>query len=756
MHENAAVRAAYEFGPKTREVNRPNFEFIHNLHHLHGVELDALPGLNAMTRPYDEQQRTIGEIYYELDDPAEVMELNRTVMNVWLYDLISGEKTPEELRAAYEDFTHNQKHDVLTFNDFVELKQIVDNAIPPEMRGLFRAMLIYSDLGKSTRMQEFMKENHGRTYADHDKLLIDVLDDDAAIMHCMPSFRQLFTEDQQQIIKACFKSGFHLGQYQKLETLPSQLIKMQQLPSQLQDMIMLTGLFDIAGSLGDKVQDGTPVLNHATFKAFKQARESVQVRHPDADSGDVDPVEQALYSYELYLEARNEEFGLDLTTREGRACARFACMFRVLKPEEIKGMPAVFENQLGEITQQLFVELLDATGFEKNALWIEYGPALARNLYKAMRDSKCSYELAMSMAMTTLARIANVTRKEGSRRGDGEGLVTVMVSKLAHAVQGNGWPRIIENLIKISPAEDNLGEFTATLEPVPEIFETKQNAIRQLNHLRNETGVTLAVGVGGGSDCAYARFAMEALVGDLAAPVVSFPGVRAEDIRGADRIADTVYLATPQTHFEGKRSFERFAVREGSPCYIIVDVEKQETKKLHDAYQIIARHIEETLGAPVTQVVTIDSGGDIMEQPSSSWNRDIESLRAAETLEKTLGIEKSHTLVLVPGVDAPDNINEIAKMTDAKIYTMKDKDAAVFIQECDRNDLPSSHPSRYSQMIDMGYYACLPHKRYGVQPLHLPPEQALGNNRPAYGVTKKSMRQVVVIDNAKLRAYHVK
>ncbi len=758
MHTDVAeqVLSAPERVLPRQEVRRPDIKYIKGLFATYGVELDSLPGLNAMTRPHTEQQRTIGEIYYGFDSPAEVMEFNRTVMNVWLYDLVSGEKTPEELQAAYESFVHSQKKDILTFEDFITLKHIVDTAIPPEMSKLFRAMLIYSDLGKSTRMQDYMRRHYGREYADHDKLVLDVLKDEAAIEHCMPSFLKHFDENEQAIMKACFESGFHLGQYQKFETLPVHLMKIQALLPQLRDMIMLTGLFDIAGTLGDKVQDGTPVLTHSTFAAFLQARDSVQAVHPDAGGGVVDAAEQALYSYELYLESRNEAFGFDLNTPKGRALTRFTGMFRVMTEEEIQGLSKVFDNKLNEATQQLFIELLDMTGFEKDAFWVEYGPAFARNLYKAMRASGCSYEVAMATAMTSMARLCNSIRRELDKHETTDEPATIMVAELAHAAQGDGWSRIVKNNIKLSPAANNPGEYTAHLEPVPSIQTTESNTVTNLNYLRNTDGITLAIGVGGGSDCEYARFTAETLIGDKGSPVVSFPGIKSRDVHNAERIADTVWLATLHTSFEGKRSFEGLSAQAG-PCYIITDVEKGEDRKLRDAYEIIARHVTEATGQRITQILTVDSGGDIMERSSgvsARWSRDLASLEATKYLEESHGIQRSNTVVLVPGVGAPADLDSIARQAEASVFIMPAELQAAFRAQCERNGLPSSSLKWYSQMIDLGYYACRPDNLFGVWPLNLPLEQVLVNNRPAFGVTTESMRQVVVINNSNLRAYH--
>lgn len=515
---------------------------------------------------------------------------------------------------------------------------------------------------------------------------------------------------------------------------------------------MLTGLFDIAGALGDKAQNGTPVLDSHTFQTFKKARESVHIVDPDARGAD--PVERALFSYEWYMQARNKEFGFDLATAKGRALARFVCMFRVMTPEEIAGMPRVFDTKLNEITQELFISLLDATGFEENALWVEYGPAFARNMYATMLKSKCSFEEAMATSMTLLARVANSVRRKMVHE-DRDLPATVMAAPLAHiASDMEAWHRLLRENIKVS--RKSRGEYVLKLAPVPHVEITPQNNIENLSWLKSTEGTTLFIGVGGGSDSEFARYAADTLAGEIGAPVVSFPGVRSDQVRNATRLTDRVYKAAPDTYFEGMRSFEGLSAKTG-PCYIVVDVDKSDQAGLERAYRDIAEHVAAESGKPVTRIVTVDSGGDILMAPGQRWSRDIASLNAATVLQNELKIQESHTLVLTPGVDAPDNLNEIARQIEAGVYQLSRNELEAFRRMCEENELPTHKMNRYSQLLNISWLAvrqALQELPDAIQPLRLPLQQALRNNRPAYSAISRSMTRVLVIDNSRLQRHH--
>lgn len=754
MHENAASIILDRYPASIQEhTPRPDESYLAQLRTRFDVEIDSLVGLNALTRPHKEQQLTVAEKYYGFKSPAEVMEVNRTVMNIWLFDLVHGEKSPEELQTAYEAFVAAQREKgKLRFDEFCELKTIVDEAVPADGADRFRAMLVYGDLGRSTRMQEYMRQRHGKAYADHDKLLADVLDDENAIRHCMPSFLEFSIEDQVYM-RACFKSGFHLGQYQKLETLPVHLQGIQRLPKQQRDVIMLSGLFDIAGALGDKVQNGTPIIDSHTFQTFKKARESVQ--SADTNVYEMDPAEQALFSYEWYMAARNEEFNFDLNTAKGRALARFVSMFRVMKPDEIAGVSKVFDVHLNEITKELFVSLLDATGHENNALWIEYGPALARNIYATMVKSKCSFEEAMATSMTILARIANSARREMAHEDRAGEPATVLAVSLAHiAGDAEMWHRLLREDIRVT--RKNEGEYTAELVPMPHVEITPENRMEDLSWLKSNEGTTLFIGVGGGSDSEFARYAADVLVGDVGAPVVSFPGVTSEKVHNATRITGRVYKATTDTYFEDMRSFEGLSAKTG-PCYMVVDVERGDQEGLAQAYRDIAEHIAVSAGKPVDRIVTVDSGGDILAASTKGWNRDHASLDAASVLENELGVAGSHTLVFPVGPGAPSNLTEVLHHIRAGVYQPSRTELEAFRRVCEENKVPTHAANRYSQLLNISWLAVghtLEQFPDAVQPLRLPLRQVLKNNRPAYGVISRSMTNVLIVENGRLRGYH--
>lgn len=774
MEPRSASRAV-EILPRPKEAVVPSLEYARQLNERFATEVQLLRKLNPVqNRPYEKQQRTIGERVFNLDDPSEVMEYNRSCMNVWLFDMVRDAQTEDELKTAYEAFVDCQRKsprltedEVLPYEYFLTLKQLVDEAVPPELREAFRAGLMYGDLGKSFEMQEYARTVFGKAHVNHDRTLTTILQDHRATRQFMPSFFGLDEQGQQMILAMQF-SGFHLGQYQKLESLPAELEPFVELPPTAQDFIMLNGLFDIAGAQGDRVQNGSMTLTKSTFEAFMLARDSFR-DFPESIQ-QATPKTKALFAARTYLESRNSEFGFDISTPEGEALARFVSQVRVFKPNEIKLAESVFSNHLSPETQVLFRDLLTMTGYEPDgSVWFEYGPATARNVFlklKAAGLAQISREIhggalnpqdapergkqilvdALMHSMTTLARLRSSARKllePGKIRA-------ITASAVAHIAE-NDPARILTERIVVNPVGEEEG--VATLEPMPRPAIAEQ--LDNLAFLRSPEGHTLYVGVGGGSDCDFARTVARDLVADKNAPVTSFPGVDAQHIHNAIQLSQRIFIAQENTYFTGprSRSFERFAAQHG-PCYIIAGAGQAAFAGLDQAFLEIAGDISDRTGRPVSQIVTVDSGGDIFKPTPSASGRDQASLAAVAQLEAQLGIAKSHSVVLIPGTDIDASLEHYtAKLPVAGLHLGPYVDT--ILSHYEQRGWPSPHAAEYSQMIETAYRAFRTHQEggiHGVEPLSLPASQML--TRPAFTVTSDAMLWALVVPNQQLRQLH--
>lgn len=750
MHESAAS-TVLDKRPFSPEVVRPNLDFARQLHQNFDPELRSLYGLSPVqNRPHARRKtRTLGEEFFKLESPLEVMEYNRSMMNVWLYDVVRSAATEAEIKRAYDIFTDCQRNserpgvrrDALTFEGFVELKTIVDEAIPPEQVELFRASLIYGDLGKAVKVQEYAHHQLGYNGANHDIALTHIMRDPEAVAECMPSLLT-FSEAEQTQLLTMQESGVHLGQYQKFEILPRQLEPFVDLPARTQDMILLNGLFDIAGAEGHATQNGSGTLTQSTFEAFKKARNSFKDLPPEVEAASVKT--KSLHCYKTYLEARNQEYGFDLETSKGEALARFVSMFRVLKPEEIAKVSDVFDAELGPATQQLLIDCLTQTGYEDHgSVWYEYGPALARNILQKMKLEGCTFEEALTHAMTTVARLHSATRKLVQ---PGQ-VLTVGASLVAQAAEDD-WGDVLSQRIIVRSAGER--EAVANLEPVPE--PAIQEYVDNLDHLDNSTGQTLFIGVGGGSDCDFARFAAEHLVRSPNAPVVSYPGVKAADIQGARQLSQHVFLASAETTFTGsrKRCFEPFAA-EGGPCYIIAESDDGQPIDLAAELAIITRHAQGA-GQLITQIITVDSGGDIYTPAAYGFRRDHRMLDATEALEAEFNIQRSTSLVMLPGADADHTLPEVTESLPIRGYQLTPQEMQTFVAEREARGWPTAKETEYSQMENtaiLAYRRELAGRPPAAEPLQLPASQL--RTRPAYTVTSSSMSLVTTVPNNLLR-----
>lgn len=793
MREFAALEVLSQAGPEQLPDVVPSIEYVDSLYYRtvpgpdgqpqrverFATELDTYVGVSSLAKPYGAQQLTVGQLYYRdhhpelFDEPDKFIELNRTIMNVWLFDLAADAHTEEEVLSAYQTFTsYQQQHPEdypapFTLEDFNDLRERVQDTVPPELRELFTAYLIYRNRGKSSRIVSATENRTGKRYIDHDHVALDMLAYPELVSEFMPSFLGL-PQEEQRLLRELEQTGFHTPQAQQRESLAYHFVPFQGLPLEVQKFGLLADFFVIAGARGARIQNGSATADHQTYLAFTKLWEANFAPATAVDDHAPTPAEQALFTSNLYLEKRNEDFGFDLSSPSGTALANLACQFRNhLSLEEARAMPDIFSQYLNETTQELLTDLLNATGLEEpgsGAIWIQYAPDLVQKTYLAMRKANVPYEHAMASTMTLLAQINAATRQQMDVR---QHPVTEVSAREMVAQIDKRWRCVLEgHFVDVEPV--SAANAKICFKPIPRLQIKGPEGLPTLTReeLHPRPGHVVYVGGGAGSDAYFGLF-LQQVIGEDNMTYASLLA-RPREITNAEQIAENVFLANPHTDLHGARGFEPTLAAHGQRVYIIRD---PQASTYTSEFQTVIQHASQLeRGGLPAQIILGDSGGDILLPPQplgARPNRDHVSLRSLQPIEEELrtryqreglGDLACRVVIFVPGVDGPENINEVVHAVGAKAYDLAPH-TATFLQMMRADYLPSSDPARFSRMLSVAHYAYSPQTLQGdfdvVQPLHLPVKAALARHapRPTFDVITRTMRYMLEVDSETLRTY---
>lgn len=390
------------------ESYAPGMDFMYQMAGQYKTEIDALIGRSALDHPGQKETITIAERYYEyeIDDELmswrDLMEVDRTLMNVWFFRTLMD---PDEEKGYVMITGANNTSPVKMSHESYEwLRALTHYVLPDEERQhAMEIALINADLGKSAALQKDMSQKYGRDYADHDALFLDVLQDDEMTAKWTPSYAYADPRTKQTILNN-FQSGYHMPQGLQGEAPTAKLAEFVQMPLNDQMFGLLLGLLDIAGSGGDKVQDRSVTLIEPLVRAFQSQVEAVWA---GAESG-LEGQELALFIDNAYLASRAKQWGITLDQPYGRQLARLGCGMRFSNEAQMHDLITAVNNEMLPEDRDDLMELLAYTGFEPEGhIWIMYLPDLIRvyaetlqKLDRTMPRAK-AYDAGLTMAART-------------------------------------------------------------------------------------------------------------------------------------------------------------------------------------------------------------------------------------------------------------------------------------------------------------------------------------------------------------------
>lgn len=719
-------------------------------------EMNTLALGCSLDRPTGERQDPPASIIYGISRD-EGKEVNRTSANNHLANiaLAGGE-------VSYRSFVDIQRKrspdTVLTRRSFNELHALLKFLFAdPKDVETFRSLNMYADMGKSDALIAWattVDELRGST--DHDKIIATLLqpEHETAQRQFVPSFERLDSE-QQTIVRNILSCPFRFPQLNNGQALPKDLEAFYQLTLKEQRLLIAQEFFDIAGSEGDTITNGTDTIDEPTYRRLRGTIAillSAKTEHLPA-------AERAQDSFDRVLAFRDERFGFGFDLEDPgdslpRGFVRLGMMFRDLSVEHIVRIPHLFRTKLNSITQAHLVDFLNATGYEPEggAIKSMYSSTAASRLLKGAIESGNTFDDAMVVTLQFLARL-----NAGARRNIDmtDTVVTNVVARDLVLAASNRWWDLLRHEIVAKKVGRGQAHFLLKRQPTLSVRARGIDTFEHPTQLALPTHNGLWIGGGGGSDIYTTAFLAQSVFAQENPTLVSVWGTPSR-IRNARPLGNTgrIFQVNPETVIDRTRHFEHLVAARGLRTILVcLECTQEGRRQLQEDLQHIADSLHET----PTHINLVDTGGDILEASSlhaQRPERDHISLEAALYLHKQ-GIDIGNVMIAAPGVDAPDTMDQIAQHTGVAIYDLSPH-AEAFYRQAQKDDVLTDNPARYSRMLQSLWYALHPrtiaNRSYVAQPLLLPLEQAMRrkNARPAFATITEQMHHLHIYNLARL------
>lgn len=665
-------------------------------------------------RSADSAGATVGQQLFPDADKSELIEFNRTFVGVRAMDWM--------LDGDHAAFTACQPEPArLTPQTFNELGEHARGILSDEQaRKAMETFVVTNDLGKIGEFVDAVREMpDAPDTVDHDVLMLHGLSRNPDLS---PSFAALSPEYQRMILDG-LGTEFNLGQFMQAEGVPASLSGLTGVDKDSRDFYLLHTLFDLAGAVGQSVQNGSVTVTESTARNYEYALEALD----GLENGKtVDEV------YTDYVAKKAEEFGIDLDTDSDFAVTRLATMLRMSTPEQAEKVRAVY-NSLPPNTRTILDTELNMSGTDDGvASLIYYSPALLANLQKKAGGDTSAWDEAMQTGFTTLARVYQQARARKVVRDTPNGVQTVLISDLAAAAAAD--PDSLNNSKFV--LDGNGLDVTAHLQAVPEI---DIDSFPHLGSLADLPGDRFAlIGMGGGSDgvqaAMMARLLQEA--GKDCPAVVSVRGAKPQSqaADGSTPVARTVenhggefaggvFRITSDTRGSGR--FLEHLPAADVPMYLVTDFGGVE---ITDQLEAVLRQV-----GGVDTVIGLDTGGDVLygvgiEQEVAQATPD-QDVRILEAIKRLHGVGK-FACVVAPGIDTPDNAETVLHEVGATYWEPDAEQVEQILDTYTDWGLDGSHPEYFGKTPLAWQAALRADDPHGVAELDLPQSAVTSKSNP--------------------------
>lgn len=346
----------------------------------------------------------------ETASKVKYIELERTGFSLIALDLfIQGNV------KAYSTFIAAQPQgQQLSEDNFNQISQLAKEIINKYGRNVVNAMLIYSDLGKTSLKNKAIP--FGINNTDHDNWLESVLMlTPEQISQIIPSYAQLNENEQKLLSEVAQLMKVHLGHVLHIEGGSKMFENFEksikeskhEIPEILLKFAQLIQLCDVAASAAHVNNQGCVALQNEVYdNGYKLAFHVLEKMRKDKLS--------AKEALQFYTTERGNLLGITNTnnTPDELVMVRLACMLRFYNEPRGTLVKNIY-NELSSDHKQILIEQFGLeTGINQFKYTPTYVPAVLVNLYNAIRRNPNRNDYAATVAAIRGAVcLAKITQK---------------------------------------------------------------------------------------------------------------------------------------------------------------------------------------------------------------------------------------------------------------------------------------------------------------------------------------------------------
>lgn len=305
------------------------------------------------------------------------IELERTLSSLVYFTLFLEGGT-----AAYEKLVSVQTDEdkKLSWVSFEIIHQQAKRVVAYYGDSVVEALLVYSDLGKSTIYRDRTERQGIKPLPDHDDWLEQVLAlSPGEIGNLFPSFSRLSGEAQQALVAVTKGVAFHFGHGLHLEGGSRMFepfvtaVKRAVVTAPLLDLALLVQLSDVAAAASQVTIQGSLTLTEECFVGYNIVYSALSNILKGA---------QAIDALNYCVAERAKLIGIETTRQEDQIIIRLACMLRIYDQESALRLSKAFQqldSGLKDIIMEQFSLMHGVNCWVRNPT---YMPAVLLNLAK--------------------------------------------------------------------------------------------------------------------------------------------------------------------------------------------------------------------------------------------------------------------------------------------------------------------------------------------------------------------------------------
>ena len=589
---------------------------------------------------------------------------------------------------------------------------------------------VINDLGKTETFEQTIEQEFKMDFADHDHLLAFWLEHKPELS---PSFSRT-NKEYQKVMLDWLKCKLNVGQFMQWEMPSWWLSTIKWMDKKAFDFFMIHFLFDLAGAAWHGVQNGSITINNPTFERFQtcytllEKVRTSQITYQEA--------------YDQYLNRNTNHFAnFEIKKASDVVIAKVITLLRLTDKGQIEILKEEYNN-LDKDTKAILEYHMNKSWYESDyAFLLYYAPAFLANLMREMQKVDKIHWLrnTVKLWLKTLARIYQKVEIHYINSPKKEWTIICNISEIAWKMSDSGcFSQLTDFDIDIDIKGDG----------VKASFKDKRIDISDINYFHSIDNIPgdkfLVIAMWGGSDSVQATEIANLLKrsGKQVQAVLSvrtnktgsqqWKDVIGEErqLQNVDTIEKNLYKIHPDSLSTTWRFYEYISAKEWNNTYLIMynpdeEGEQEISEKI--------KKIQQISGAQT--ILCIDTWGDVLykfseKQAKHGHSKDQDTcVRDAVAMVDT--VQEKHLLVLAPGIDTPDDANEIIKKQWWVMYIPNTNESRDIVDFYERQWFDGSDEQKYGKTSNAFYLANKNWETTWFQPmLSIPKDNIIASENP--------------------------